>query len=82
MVFAESNRLMTQEVHAETLGSYAIEGPVFTPPASALTSNNAGIAIQMGVNGGPKSIAVVDEKLAPHSMRPSQTASGWQHGYC
>lgn len=82
IALTESNRLMTQEAHAETLGSYAIEGTVVTATASAPTANIAGIAIQMGVNGGPKSIAVVDESLTPPSVRPSQTASGWQRGCC
>ena len=62
-------------VHDEASGSYPVKGAVVTAGAGSPTADGVVVAIQMGLNGGPKSIAIGDKSFALPSMQPSQRAS-------
>ena len=75
ITLAEPTGSTADVVHAEASGSYRVEVVVVTAGASAPTADGVAVAIQMGLNGGPKSIAIGDKSFALPSMQPSQTAS-------
>ena len=66
-VLAEPIRSTIDVIHEKIPRCYVLEGPVVTAGVA--------VAITIGSNGGPKSIAIGDQSFAVTSMRPSQTAS-------
>ena len=74
-VLVESTGSTADVIHAEASGSYPVEGAVVTAGTCPPTADSVVVAIQMGLNGGPKSIVIGDETFALPSIQASQTAS-------